>query len=61
MPDKNDPLALTRAIEQMHKQMPDYCEAIIIDSRCRKLRYDALMNEGFTASQALELIKHAPQ
>jgi len=55
----NDPLSLTKAIEECRAQMSEFCEAAEMDARQRKIRYNAYIVEGFTESQALELIKRA--
>lgn len=54
---KINPLALTKAIEDAHRLMSEYCEAAELDARQRKIRFDALVAQGFTIDQAMDLVK----
>ena len=56
--DIADPVQqLKNAIKQMKEMMPLQKEWQMIDAQIRKIRFDALLQEGFSEQQALILIK----
>lgn len=44
-------------IERMRRTLPYMLEFYVLDAKCRRARYDALIAEGFDPQQALELTK----
>lgn len=44
-------------IEKMKRELPKYIEMAEIVAQIRKANFDALIKQGFTEAQALELIK----
>ena len=51
---KNEMLA---ALKEMQRNLPEIMEHISIIAQIRKANYDALIKQGFTSEQALELCK----
>ena len=51
-PDKDD---LKAAVAAMQRELPAFIENAKIIAKIRKASYDALIGEGFTPEQALEL------
>lgn len=45
------------AVEQMKRHLPELIEYAKLQAKIRKAHYDALLAEGFTAEQAIELCK----
>lgn len=43
------------ALETMKRQEDDLAEYLRIDARLRRVKYDALIEQGFSAEQALAL------
>lgn len=54
MTDK-ERMQLAQAVRDTRENMPAILESITLSARLAKAKYDALMKEGFTAEQALEL------
>jgi len=48
------------AMEKLRRALPQLIELEIIRAKVAKAKYDALINEGFTAEQALEMCKQPP-
>lgn len=56
--DFNNPSELRAAIEQLTREVPHYIAMAPILAQIRKANYDALIAEGFTPEQALDLCKY---
>ena len=56
MTDK-EKVAAAQAIKKVRDNWPMLLEQITISARLAKAKYDALLKEGFTSDQALELCK----
>ncbi|MGJ8685837.1 MAG: hypothetical protein ACSHWQ_00050 [Spongiibacteraceae bacterium] len=54
-PIKQDKFAQT--VAEMRDKMPSYLEFVELDAKIRRAKYKALIAEGFTPDQALELTK----
>lgn len=48
---------LMNAIAELKKNQEAYCEIFAITAKLMKARYDLLIESGFTAEQALEIVK----
>ena len=45
------------AIEQLKKTLPDLVEYVLLMAKLSKVKYDALIKEGFSKQEAIELSK----
>lgn len=50
-------VAIAQAVKELKENMPAMLEHIILTARLTKAKYDALIKEGFTKEQAIELCK----
>lgn len=48
---------LKQALREVRDALPDYIEYIKIDAQVRRERFKALIEQGFTKDQAIELCK----
>lgn len=53
----NTPNEMKEAVRQLKSVMPDMIEHLILMAELTKVKYDALVQQGFTEAQALELSK----
>lgn len=51
------PNELKEAVRTMRDAMPDYIEYLKIDAQMRREKFNALIAQGFTVDQAIELCK----
>lgn len=49
-----------KSIEQFYNLLPDTLKYLPGQAKCLKQKYDALVAEGFTDQQALEIVKTRP-
>lgn len=54
---KSDPDALAAAVAELVRKMPGMIEYQKVVARLQRSAYLAYLEEGFTAAQALELVK----
>lgn len=54
---KITPIEWQMMIDEERQNLPYIIEYLALDSHAMKARYDALVKEGFTADQALEIVK----
>ena len=53
----NPPIITKKALDQMKIDLPGMLEYIIIMAEMTKAKYDAMIDQGFTKEEALELCK----
>lgn len=57
MASEKEQVSLAQAVKNLRETMPAMLEWQALQARIQRARFDALMREGFTADQALTLVK----
>ena len=55
-PIDTNPDAIKAAVEKFKRMMPETIQMITLLAQLRKVKFDALVKEGFTEPQALQIV-----